>query len=56
MHTYWQGDPDGENPGLNVWYVDGKGNWWKLSGPFPDVAAAAAYVSYLNGGAVATAA
>jgi hypothetical protein len=53
MHTYWNGAPDGENPGINVWFVDGAGNWWKLAGPFTDAAHAAAYVSYLNGGVLA---
>ena len=38
---------------LILLFVDGAGNWWKLSGPFTDVVHAAAYVSYLNGGALA---
>jgi hypothetical protein len=53
MHTYHVGAVGSEHPGVNVWFVGGNAdqadNWFKIAGPFPDVATAAAYVSYLNG-------
>lgn len=53
MHSVFKAD-DGS---WNVWFyaTNDATAWYKIAGPFSTQAAAAAYASYLNGGAVAPA-
>jgi hypothetical protein len=66
MHTYQFNPPGAKDPGgadVSGWrviFILSPTFWWLVGGPaaapsepFPDAESAAAYASYLNGGAVA---